>query len=37
MCMWGVVVGFPLSVPSLDSVLAILFLVMPECAHTLCT
>ena len=36
MCMRGVVVGFSLSVPSLASVLAILFPVMPKCPHTLC-
>ena len=36
MCMRGVVVGSSLSVPSLASVSTILFLVMPEFAHTLC-
>ena len=36
MCMHGVLVGFSLSVPSLTSMLAISFLVIPECAHTLC-
>ena len=36
MCMWGVAVGFSLSVPLLASVSAISFPMMPECARTLC-
>ena len=36
MCMWGVLDGFSLRVPSLASVSAISFPIMPECACTLC-
>ena len=36
MCIWGVMDGFSLSVPSLANVLAILFSLMLECARTLC-
>ena len=37
MCMCGVVDDFSVSVPSLASVSAISFLVMHDCACTLCT
>ena len=36
MCMWGVLVGFSLRVPSLASVSAISFMIIHVCAHTLC-
>jgi hypothetical protein len=36
MCMWGVVDGFSLRVPSLASVSVISFPTMLECARTLC-
>ena len=35
MCMWGVMVGLSLFVPSFASVLTIAFPVMPKCALTL--
>jgi hypothetical protein len=34
-CIWGLLFGFSLSVPSLASVFAMSFPVMPECARTL--
>ena len=35
--MWGVAIGFSLSVPLLASVSAISFMLILECARTLCT